>query len=425
VRPAETPGPAPDGHPALVSRGVASVGLASFFSDAGHETTTALLPTLVTGLLHGSAAALGVIEGISDCILGLAALGGGMLVNDERRRLRLARGGYVSMAAATGAIGFATALWQVAFLRAGSWFARGLRSPARDSILTSLAPREAYGRAFGIERAGDNLGAVAGPLGAAALVTWLGVRPTLWLAAVPALLAAVAIGVAAAEARRLRAPVRRRVSLELRGLRAAGLARPLLPVATFEISNVSTTLLILRATDLLHHGSRTLTAATSLAVLVYAAHNLLAAVVAFAGGRWIDRLGPRPVFAAGAALYVAAYVAFATSAGTWEVLLVAFMLAGGGIGLAEAAESTLVALRLPAHLRGSGFGSLGALQAFGGLVSSLIVGLLWVALSPAAGFIYAAAWMAVTVAVLAAIGPGVTPARPTVYLGQKRDGAPR
>jgi MFS family permease len=388
-------GPAPR-VPPLVSRGVAGIGLASFFSDAGHELTTSVLPTFVTSVLRGSAAALGVIEGVSDGVLGLATLLGGTLANDERRRLRTAQGGYLAMAAATGAIAAAAALWQVALLRAASWFARGLRSPARDSMLTSLAPAEAYGRAFGIERAGDNLGAVVGPLAGAGLVAWLGIRPALWLAAVPSTLAAVAIGVAAAEARRLRPRIGRRVSLELRRLRQAGLARAMLPVAMFEVGNVSTTLLILRSTDLLHHGGRSATAATSLAVLIYAAHNLFAAAVSLVGGRWIDRGGPGRVFAAGAAVYVVAYLGFALPIHAWAFLLLAFTIAGSGIGLAEAAQSTLIARLLPDDLRGSGFGVLGGLQAFGGLVSSAAVGLLWTATSPTVAFVYAAAWMALS-----------------------------
>jgi MFS family permease len=260
-------------------------------------------------------------------------------------------------------------------------------------MLTSLAPREAYGRAFGIERAGDNLGAVVGPLAAAGLVAWLGVRSTLYLAAVPSVLAALAIPIAASEARKLGGQARRRVSLELHGLREAGLVGPLLPIAMFEIANVSSTLLILRSTDLLHHDGRTLTAATSLAVLVYAGHNLFAAGVALVGGHWIDRIGPRVVFATGAALYVAAYAAFALPLHAWPALLAAFSLAGSGIGLAEAAESTLVARLLPASLRGSGFGVLGGLQAFGGFASSAVVGLLWSAVSPTVGVLYAATWM--------------------------------
>jgi hypothetical protein len=48
---------------------------------------------------------------------------------------------------------------------------------------------------------------------------------------------------------------------------------------------------------------------------------------------------------------------------------------------------------LPDHLRGSGFGVLGALQAVGDLVSTAVIGVPCATISPAAGFTYAAAWM--------------------------------
>ena len=79
----------------------------------------------------------------------------------------------------------------------------------------------------------------------------------------------------------------------------------------------------------------------------------------------------------------------------WPTLLVAFTLAGSGIGLAETAESTLVARALPDELRGSGFGLLGGVQAAGDFASSAVVGLLYAVLSPVIGFAYAAGWMLV------------------------------
>jgi MFS family permease len=63
----------------------------------------------------------------------------------------------------------------------------------------SLVPREAYGRASGVERAGDNLGALIGPLLAAVLVGSLGIRTTLVLAFFPGLLAAAGVGIGLAE----------------------------------------------------------------------------------------------------------------------------------------------------------------------------------------------------------------------------------
>jgi MFS family permease len=376
-----------------LTRGVRSVGLASFFSDSGHEIATSILPSFVTHTLHSSAGALGLIEGLSDALTGLAKLIGGPLANDEGRRLRLATGGYLVTAAATGAIGLATTIWQAGLLRALAWTARGARSPARDSMLATLAPPEAYGRAFGLERAGDNLGAVAGPLLAAGLVAWIGIRPAIYFAAIPGVFAAVAITVAAREARRVRDPIRRRFALELGGLRRAGLTRPLLPIALFEVGNCATTLLILRATDLLHHQGRTAATATALAVLLYAGHNASASAVALGGGHWIDRTGPRGAFATGAALFALAYAGFAAGVRAWPALLGFFLLAGAGIGLAETAESTLVARLLPDDLRGSGFGVLGGLQSFGDFASSAAVGLIWTAVSPTAAFAYAGAWM--------------------------------
>jgi MFS family permease len=406
----------PVGPRRWLTRGIGSIGLASFFSDSGHEIATSVLPTFVTVTLRSSAGALGVIEGISDALTGVAKLVGGPLANDESRRLRMASGGYLVTAAATGAIGLAATVWQAGLARAGAWLARGIRSPARDAMLAGLAPPEAYGRAYGLERAGDNLGAVAGPLLAAGLVAWLGVRHTLYLSAVPGIFAALAITVAAAEARRQRtanAP-RRRVRLELAGLREAGIARPLIPIAAFELGNVATSLLILRATTLLHHGGRSIAAATSLAVLIYAGHNLFGSFVAYGGGHWLDRAGPRVVFASGAITYVAAYSLFALPFHGWPILVAAFLLAGSGIGFAETAESALMARLLPDRLRGSGFGLLGGVQSFGDFASSAIVGLLWTAVSPTVGFAYAAGWMVVSVfASLLTLGsrPAGDPAR--------------
>lgn len=394
---AEEPGASqPPPREGWLTAGVASVGAASFFSDSGHEIATALLPSLVTSILRASAGALGLIEGLSDALMGVMKLVGGPLADDAGRRRRLATGGYIGTALATGALGLVTAAWQAGVLRALAWMARGIRSPARDALLSSLAPPRAYGRAFGVERAGDNLGAVVGPLTAAGLVRWIGIRPTIWCAAIPGVLAALAISVAAVKAGDLPRALRQRGPIRLRQLRTAGLFRPMLPIVCFECGNTAVTLLILRATQLLHSNSRSLVAATSVAILIYAGHNLAAAATAFAGGHWIDRSNPKVVFATGAALYILAYGGFAFGPRSWQLLLVAFALAGGGIGLGETSESALVAAMAPDHLRGSAFGLLGGVQAAGDVLSSVAVGLLYVSTSPEVAFAYAAGWMALS-----------------------------
>lgn len=387
--------------------GVGAVGAASFFSDSGHEITTSVLPAFVTGTLGASASALGIIDGVSDALVGVMKLVGAPLANDPAKRGRAASGGYLGTALATGAIGATTAVWQAGFFRALAWVSRGLRSPSRDALLASLSPMSAHGRAFGLERAGDNLGAVAGPLLAAGLVAWLGVRPALFLAAVPGLLAALAIIIAARAARRDAGaecePVARR--LQLGALRDAGMLRALLPVALFEFGNIAATLLILRAAHLFASPERSLTAATSLAIVVYACHNVAATVASLVAGRWYDRAGPRAVFATAAAVYVAGYALFAAGGHSVATIVVAFCAAGAGIGLAEPTESAVVSQLLPDRLRGSGFGVLGAVQAVGDVVATVVAGFLYSLVSPAAAFWYAAAWMAAAVVAAGLLRP--------------------
>lgn len=389
--------------------GVGAVSAASFFSDAGHEVTTSVLPAFLTGTLGASAAALGVIDGISDALTGVMKLVAGPVANDPHRRGRMASGGYLGTAVATGAIGASMTVWQVGALRAIAWVSRGVRAPARDALLASLSPPAAHGRAFGLERAGDNLGAVAGPLLAAGLVAGVGVRPALYLAAIPGFLAAVAIILAARESRRSarRDGTSSARRLDLGALRDAGTLRALVPVLLFEFGNLATTLLILRATQLLTSGQRSVSVATSVAILMYAGHNAVATFASLLAGRWFDRAGPRVVFATGAASYVVAYCAFAIGSHSAVAVALAFAAAGAGIGFAEPTESAVVAQLLPDRLRGSGFGVLGAVQATGDLVATAVAGVLYTLASPAIAFGYAAAWMVAAVVASGALRRGV------------------
>jgi MFS family permease len=217
-------------------------------------------------------------------------------------------------------------------------------------------------------------------------------------------LAAIAILAAAREAVGHGVAIRRRVHLELGALRAAGIARALAPVALFELGNCATTLLILRATGLLHAG-RSVADAAAVAVLLFAAHNLVGSALSYPAGRLVDRRGPRPVFGAGLLLFGLAYIGLSLTIHGWGVLLVFFALAGAGLGLTDTAESALVARLLPDELRGSGFGLLGGIQSLGDFVSSAVVGLIWSVVSPTAAFAVAASWMALSLVATAAISP--------------------
>jgi MFS family permease len=281
---------------------VAGIGTASFLADVGHEIPTALLPNLLTATLGAPAAALGLIEGVADGLAGAARLAGGAIADDPQRRRTQAVAGYTTTAVLSSLIGAATRVWQVGVLRAGAWAARGLRVPARNAPLADIVPASVYGRAYGFERAMDNLGAIVGPLLALVLVGLVGTRTAIALSVIPGLLAALAIVYAIRHAPRAEQGERQPLRLRIRPVLTGRLGRLMVGVSAFEFGNVAATLLILRASDLLTPG-RDQDQATQLALGLYVAYNLAATLASIPAGRLGDRRGAVLVLVLGVGLF--------------------------------------------------------------------------------------------------------------------------
>jgi MFS family permease len=383
-----------------LTRPVAGIGIASLLSDLGHEVPTSLLPGFLTSTLGAPAAALGLIEGAADGIGGAAKLVGGGIADDPGRRRATAIGAYTSTALLSGAIGIAATPWQVGVLRAGAWAARGIRGPSRNALLADAVDPEVYGRAYGFERAMDNLGAILGPMLAIVLVALTNVRTAIVLSSIPGLLAAVAIAYAIRTVRtntdRERRPLRIRVRPVLRGK----LGRLLVGIGAFEVGNLAATLLILRTTELLRP-ARGLDSATAIALWLYVAYNLAATLASVPAGRLGDRRGAVRVLALGVLVFLGAYVTFATTGPSVPLLAIGFILAGIGIGAVETAEHHAVASLAAEGLRGSAFGLLAAMQSAGNLAASGVAGILWTTVGPGTAFAWAAGWMGLSLVLLA------------------------
>src|SRR5712692_5297612 len=146
-----------------LNRTVLGVGLTSLFSDWSHETATAVLPAFLAAIGAGPVW-LGAIEGIADGLSSFTKLASGHFTDRLKHRKPLAVFGYAFTALATASFAFATHAYQVLFGRAAAWLGRGVRSPAKKALLAADVPPSAYGRAFGLERLMDTVGAIVGPL---------------------------------------------------------------------------------------------------------------------------------------------------------------------------------------------------------------------------------------------------------------------
>lgn len=395
------PGPQPTGW---FSRGVAGIGSASLLADVGHEVPTALLPSLLTTTLGAPASALGLIEGVSDGLAGLARFGGGALSDDPGRRRAIAVGGYTTTAVLSSVTGAATSAWQVGVLRAGAWAARGLRVPARNALLADIVDPAVYGRAYGFERAMDNLGAIFGPVLAIGLVALVGTRGAIAISVIPGLLATAAILYAIRHTERPKARDKVKIRVQVRPVLQGPLRSLFAGIGAFEFGNCAATLLILRATELLEPG-RSHAAAATTALWLYVAYNAAATVTSVPAGRHADRTVPRRTLTIGVIAFGIAYAGLTRDTHSWLALTPWFVFAGIGIGCVETAEHAAVAAKAPAEIRGSAFGLLAAVQSFGNFAASGIAGVLWTVASPSWAFAYLTGWMILAAAILMRLPP--------------------
>lgn len=392
-----------------LNRNVVGMGLTSFLSDAGHEMATAVLP----GFLAAIAAptyVLGVIEGLADALSSFVKLGAGWWSDRLGHRKAIATTGYVLTGGGIGLFALAIS-WPLVLLgRTLAWFGRGIRGPLRDAMLAESVPARDRGKAFGFHRAGDTLGAVVGPLLAAALIHFLpasaagdatvAFRTVFLLTLLPGLGAAAAFAVLVRETRR--PPRRVRFWASIRALPRA-FRRYLVGVGVFGAGDFSHTLLILAATQLLTPGYG-ITRATQVAALLYALRNALYAGGSYPVGALSDRFGRRGLlilgYVLGAGTMAGFAAALATSAASILLLGLLFSLSGLYIATEDALEGAMAADLVPEEgTRGTAYGVLGTVNGVGDFLSSALVGVLW-SYSPTIGFTYAAVMMLLGAALL-------------------------
>ncbi|MGB6883723.1 MAG: MFS transporter [Candidatus Acidiferrum sp.] len=368
-----------------LNRTVLGVGLTSLFSDWSHETATAVLPAFLSAIGAGPAW-LGVIEGVADGLSSFTKLAAGHFTDRLKHRKPLAVFGYAVTVLSTASFAFATHAYQVLIGRTAAWLGRGIRSPAKKALLAADVSPSAYGRAFGLERLMDTVGAIVGPLTALWVLEKTGhnyQKVFLWTL-LPGLIAVASFWLLVREKAIVAKPKRS----FLTGVRDLPVAfrRFLFGVGVFGAGDFSHSLLILYASRMLTPAYG-MARAASMAVVLYTLHNVFYAGSAYASGWLSDHVPQRTIVLAGG-YGLAGITAILLCTGTHSLwlLTVIFILAGLYVGTEEALEDSVAAELVPKEQHGMAFGTLAAVNAVGDFLSSLVVGFLWSAVSVQAAF---------------------------------------
>ncbi len=359
--------PERQGHFTGLSRSTWLLALASFFSDISTEMLYPVLPVFLTQTLAASGSIVGLIDGFAQALQNIVQGFSGTLSDKLQRRKPIALAGYFLSAISKPLMGIATVWPQLFAARSLDRLGAGIRTAPRDALLAASADEAHRGKAFGLEGLGDNAGAFLGPLIAVFLLYWLqaDIRSIFYLALIPGLLAFCMVLLV--KEGRADGAAKAKIDIGFRQFPRA-YWRYLAATALFGIGNSSNAFLILRTQDT---GSPLLDT-----ILIYAAFNLVAALISYPAGLLSDRMGRKRVLLAAIAIFAGAYLGFALSRNI-AVIGVLFVVYGLYQGMFRAVGKALAADLVPAQLRASGIGWYSTTYGLLQLAASLAAGLLW------------------------------------------------
>ena len=381
-------------------RTIFALGWVSFFMDVSSEMIYPLLPVFLSSVLGVGGTAIGFLAGLSESTASFFRVAAGVISDRLRKRKAAVIAGYAVSALARPLLALSSSWGHVLAFRLVDRAGKGIRTPPRDALIADASPPERYGRSFGIQRAMDTAGAVAGPALASLFLAWgLGYRPIFWISIVPAIVAVAIIQLFVREraSRRRPAPVAVSGAPDTAHAAAgAAAARPALPggkmprelvvflvvTAVFSLGNSSNFFLVLRAKDL--------GVPENLIPTMYLTMNAVYALVSYPAGRLADRFGKARIAFAGYLLYAAVYSLFALEHDA-STLWILFPLQGLYLGFTDGVGTAYLATLLPAARRATGFAAYHTVIGLCLLPASTIGGLLWDRWSPAATFVVGAA----------------------------------
>jgi MFS family permease len=367
-----------------LSRNTFLLALASLFSDISTEMLYPVLPVFLTQTLGATGSIVGLVDGFAQAAQSIVQGFSGALSDKLQKRKSIALAGYLLSAAAKPLMGLST-IWQGVFgARFLDRIGAGVRSAPRDALIASSVDEKDRGRAFGLEGLGDNAGAFLGPLLAVVLLYGLhvGLRDVFYLAVIPGLLAFFMVVLVTEKPAMVAA--KSKIDVGLRQFPRA-YWKYLLVTALFGLGNSSNAFLILRTQDI--------GASLETTILIYAAYNLVAALISYPAGSLSDKWGRKTILLASFVIFVIAYAGFALAQ---DIFLIAGLFVFYGLyqGIFRAVGKAFASDFVPQRLRASGVGwystTVGLLQ----LVASIVAGLLWDRVGHAAVFYYGAAFAA-------------------------------
>jgi len=380
----------------VITRTILLLSLVSLFNDISSEMLYPIMPLFLSSIGF-STVLIGVLEGFAEAVAGLSKMYFGRVSDEVGKRMPFVRLGYLMSAISKPMMAaFIFPPW-IFSARTLDRLGKGIRTSARDALLSDETLPQHKGTVFGFHRGMDTAGAAIGP--ALALI-YLQFHPedykTLFLIAfLPAILS---VGLTFI----IREKKPEKKNAEPTSFTEKFFYWKKSPVAFrhlmigllfFGLMNSSDVFLLLRAKQVTHNDTAVLSS--------YILYNLVFALFAYPLGRLADKIGMKKMIAIG--LFIFAFVYAGMSQAHNTVMIVGLLFLYGIYAAAtDGVSKALVSNVVPKSETASAIGFYTGWNSICTLIASSVTGWIWYASSPEIAFLVSAGGTLVVAVYLAA-----------------------
>ena len=351
-------------------RNVLSMGLVSFFTDFSTEMVLSVLPLFLVNNLGVSRAILGAIEGSSELTSYVFRMFSGALSDKLRKRKVFIIVGYGLSTISKPFFMFSSGWFDAFVVRATDRIGKGIRTAPRDALIADSVSESISGKAFGIHRTIDQMGAIVGPIVAFAILQTMDIKSVFLLSLIPGAIA-VTILVFFVKEVAIEKLSNATIFENIGGLFKKNKPFVFLLIVTgiFSLGAFNFSFILLKGSDL--------GIDQSLIPIVYAIINVAHTIIGIPAGIFADRIGKEKVLLLGYSIFAVSTIMMAFSA---DNALYAFVLAavfGLYLGISETVQRAVIPKYVSPELRGTAYGLYSLVSGVCFFVSNIAFGFLW------------------------------------------------
>ncbi len=346
--------------------------LVSLFTDAASEMLYPVMPVYLK-TIGFSVLLIGVLEGIAEATAGLSKGYFGKLSDSSGKRVPFVQIGYALSALSKPMMAvWINPLW-IFFSRTTDRLGKGIRTGARDALLSDEATPETKGRIFGFHRSMDTLGAVIGPVGALIYLYFFPQDYTtlFYFALIPGMLAVFASLILKERNKASHSKINSYSPFSFFYYwkeSPVAYRKLVIGLLVFALFNSSDVFLLLKAKEAGLNDT--------LVISAYVFYNLVFAIFAFPTGIIADKIGLKFIFIVGLALFSLVYFGMAINTNSY-VCFVLFFIYGIYAAFTDGISKAWISNISEKKDTATAIGFYSGFQSICALVASSLTGFIW------------------------------------------------